>query len=282
MSMFGGGFGGAGMGGVGPRAGRGTSAVKANEGLPFAGVPAEVAAGVHRLESLEPDHGDPGVTFSQQPSRQRLLSAHRGPIIGVVLLVIAETVFLQSGPLLVQVAIDHGIVPGNRNLLVIAALAYVFTVGAGWFTSSARIRLSGSLASSAMRDLRIRVFGHLQRLSMDYYTGEKAGVILTRMTSDVEALQQLLQEGLAQFAVQGLTMIIVTAVLFSYDMELAAITLLLVMPVLIGLSVWFRRQSDVAFGRQRDTITAMFADLSESLHGTRVVTAHNRDRKSVV
>ena len=61
-----------------------------------------------------------------------------------------------------------------------------------------------------MFDLRVRVFAHLQRLSLDYYTDEKAGVIMTRMTSDIEALQQLLQDGLVQFGVQGLTMVIVT------------------------------------------------------------------------
>jgi ATP-binding cassette subfamily B protein len=117
---------------------------------------------------------------------------------------------------------------------------------------------------------------------MDFYTEEKAGVILTRMTSDIEALQQLFQEGLAQFAVQGLTMLIVTVVLFSYDPELAALTLLVVVPLLVVLSLWFRRQSDVGFGRQRDTIAAMFADLAESLNGTRVVTAYNRQERNIV
>jgi ATP-binding cassette subfamily B protein len=294
--MYGGGFGGPGAGpgsapmgglGAGPRGG-GRHTVKANEGLPFAGVPPELIAGVQRLEAAEPDHGPPGAVFSHRSGQPRpltmasLLRHHRWTFTVAVLLVLAETALLQSGPLLMQIGIDHGIVPGDREMLVLAAVALVLSVVVGWLVSSARIRRTGRLAADATRDLRIRVFGHLQRLSMDYYTDEKAGVIMTRMSSDIEALQHLFQEGLAQFAVQGLTMVIVTVVLFSYDAELAAITLLLVIPVLAGLTAWFRRQSDRGYSRQRDTIAAMFADLSESLAGARVVTAYNRQERNIV
>ncbi|WP_117213904.1 ABC transporter ATP-binding protein [Allorhizocola rhizosphaerae] len=279
MSMFGGGFGNIGMQGAGPRGGRGPHVVKANEGLPFAGIPPELAESVERLERLEPDHGDPRVTFTHTAGETRRIVRWWSP--ALVVLVIAETLLLQSGPLLVQVGIDHGIAPGDRAVLLTAALAFVASVFAGWLVSSARIRQSGRFAARSMRDLRVRVFAQLQRLSMDYYTDEKAGVILTRMTSDIEALQQLLQEGLAQFAVQGLTMIIVAAVLFSYDPSLATITLLLVLPPLLAISLWFRKQSDVGYVRQRDTIAAMFGDLSESLQGVRVVTAHNRQERNI-
>ena len=71
------------------------------------------------------------------------------------------------------------------------------------------VQVTGRLAAWVMNDLRVNVFTHLQRLGLDFYTEEKAGVIMTRMTSDIENLQQLLQDGLAQFAVQGLTMIVI-------------------------------------------------------------------------
>ena len=77
------------------------------------------------------------------------------------------------------------------------------------FVERARVRNTGKLAAQVMNDLRVRVFAHIQRLSLDYFTDEKAGVIMTRMTSDIEVLQQLLQDGLAQFAIQGLTMVFV-------------------------------------------------------------------------
>ena len=92
-----------------------------------------------------------------------------------------------------------------------------------------------------MNDLRVRVFTHLQRLGLDYYTAERAGVIMTRMTSDIEQLQQLLQDGLAQLVVQGLTMVVITVILFTLNVKLALITIALVIPVLTSASLWFRQ-----------------------------------------
>ena len=91
-----------------------------------------------------------------------------------------------------------------------------------------------------MNDLRVKVFTHLQRLSLDFFTDEKAGVIMTRMTSDIENLQQLLQDGLAQFAIQGLTMVVITVVLFTINVRLAFITVVLIVPALMAMSLWFR------------------------------------------
>ncbi|MGH9028144.1 MAG: ABC transporter ATP-binding protein, partial [Acidimicrobiales bacterium] len=106
--------------------------------------------------------------------------------------------------------------------------------------------------------------------------------IMTRMTSDIENLQQLLQDGLAQFAIQGLTMVVITVLLFTMDVRLALITVLLVVPVLVVMSVWFRLRSEQGYNKVRDGIANVMADLSESLHGVRVVTAHNRQRRNVV
>ncbi|MDI1461489.1 ABC transporter ATP-binding protein [Catellatospora sp. KI3] len=289
--MFGGGFGGPGAGGGGPMGGLGGLAGGGNKGaqgsgLPFGGIPSELLAGVRRLEAAEPDHPRPADRFGHRgggaPLTMRsLLTRRRSLLVLACLAVLGETLLLQAGPLLVQVGIDHGISARNLPVLLWASAAFVTAVLAGWWVSGARMRQTGRLAAEATRELRVRVFAHLQRLSMDYYTEEKGGVILTRMTSDVESLQQLFQEGLAQFAVQGLTMLVVTAVLFAYHAELAAITLLLVVPALIAASLWFRRASDTGYARQRDTIAAMFTDLAENLHGVRVVTAHNRQERNV-
>ncbi|MEV4410355.1 ABC transporter ATP-binding protein [Catellatospora sp. NPDC049609] len=294
MSMFGGGFGGPGAGpGSGPMGG--LSAVGAGRGarrggdagLPFAGIPDELAEGVRRLEESEPDHGTSADRFTHRPgddpplSMLGLLTRRRGLFLAACATILAETLLLQAGPYLVQVGIDHGIVARDLPVLLWSAGAFVAAVLAGWVATTARMRQTGRLAADGMRDLRVRVFAHLQRLSMDYYTDEKAGVIMTRMSSDIESLQQLLQEGLAQFAVQGLTMLVVTAVLVHYDAGLAAITMLLVVPALLAASLWFRRASDVGYARQRDTIAAMFTDLAESLHGVRVVTAHHRQERNI-
>jgi len=128
---------------------------------------------------------------------------------------------------------------------------------------AARVKVTGRIAAWVMNDLRVRVFTQLQRLSLDFYTGEKAGVIMTRMTSDIENLQQLLQDGLVQFAIQGLTMVVVTVVLFTFDVRLALITVVLVVPILTVLSLWFHRASSKGYVRVRDNIANVLADLSE-------------------
>ena len=283
MSMFGGGFGGFNVGG---RPTMGAAGRKGN-GLPFAGIPDDLAEGVAKLEAREPAPGDPGVHFDPvadtggRVSIGRLLTGRPGLLAAASLAVLVETLLLQAGPFLVQVGIDHGIAARDLRVLVIATVCFVAAVLLTGLATAIRMRKSGLLAAAATRDLRIRIFAHLQRMSLDYYTREKAGVTMTRMTSDVESLQSLVQDGFAQFLIQGMTMVVVTGLLFHYDPTLAIITLVLVVPPLTAASLWFRYAADRGYNRQRDAIAAMFADLAESLNGVRVVTAHNRQERNV-
>jgi ATP-binding cassette subfamily B protein len=105
---------------------------------------------------------------------------------------------------------------------------------------------------------------------------------MTRMTSDIENLQTLLQDGLAQLAVQALTMIVIIIVLFTTNVKLTLITLALVVPALTLASLWFRTASARGYDRVRDGIAGVLGDLSESLHGVRTVAAHNRQRQNVI
>jgi ATP-binding cassette subfamily B protein len=105
---------------------------------------------------------------------------------------------------------------------------------------------------------------------------------MTRMTSDIEVLQQLLQDGLVQFAIQGLTMVFVTAVLLSYNWKLALLTVLMVMPALAVASLLFRAASERAYLRVRDTLAGVISDIAESLSGVRVIASYNRQRNNVV
>jgi ATP-binding cassette subfamily B protein len=284
VSMFGGGFGGFNAGGR-PTMG---AAGKSGNGLPFAGIPADLAEGVAKLEAIEPDHGDPRTPFDPvadtggRVSLGRLLLRRPALLSAAFTAILVETLLLQAGPYLVQVGIDHGVARRDLLVLVVATVCFVAAILLTGVATAVRMRQSGLLAASATRDLRIRIFAHLQRMSLDYYTREKAGVTMTRMTSDVESLQNLLQDGFAQFLIQGLTMVVVTGVLFHYNATLALITLALVVPPLTVASLWFRHAADKGYNLQRDTIAAMFADLSESLNGVRVVTAHNRQERNVV
>ena len=262
-------------------------------GLPFAGIPWEMRKGVEQLLADEPDlTGDPRwkaseTTFTHRMresgiSLRRMLRPHRRMMTWSALFIVLEALCVQAGPFLSQMGIDHGIIPHDWTALAIIGVAAILTVVVSALASGARVATTGRVASRVMFELRVRTFAHLQRLSLDYYTDEKAGVIMTRMTSDIESLQQLLQDGLPQFALQGLTMLIVTVVLFFYNVELALITIAIIVPILTALSVWFRSASDKGYERVRDGIAGVLSDLAESLSGVRVVTGFNRARHNVL
>ncbi|HJR25868.1 MAG TPA: ABC transporter ATP-binding protein, partial [Acidimicrobiales bacterium] len=257
------------------------------QGLPFAGVPQEMQARVDKLLEQEPDHQDERVAYEpvqadRRPfSLRRLLVPHRAALTGSVALVVLETAALQAGPLLTKVAIDDGIRAGSRTTIVVVALVYLSTVVIGAVTTRARIAWTGRVGERLLYDLRCRVFAHFQRLSVAFFSREKAGRLMTRMTSDLDNLTQLLQEGLVQLFVQGLTMAFVTGVLIWLNPPLAAVTLLVVVPVMVAATLWYRAASDPRFDDVRDRIADVMAHLQESLSGVRIVTAHNRQRRNV-
>ncbi|HEY2332874.1 MAG TPA: ABC transporter ATP-binding protein, partial [Acidimicrobiales bacterium] len=287
MAWGGGGMFGGGAGNPGGGAANANSANAAN-GLPFAGIPDELREGVEKLTATEPDHGKSTAVFSHRNqdhrplALRRMFGAHWRKVIVAGVMVAIEAVTLQAGPVLTQIGIDKGIKLNDWSVIAWCGTLFVVAVLATMAASSVRVRLTGRLSADVMQDLRVRIFTHLQRLSLDYYTDEKAGVIMTRMTSDVENLQVLVQDGLVQFAVQGLTMLVITAILFYYNVTLALITILLIVPPLTGLSLWFRSASDRGFARVRDGIAGVLSDLSESLSGVRVVASHNRQPRNIV
>jgi ATP-binding cassette subfamily B protein len=271
-------------------AGGSRAAANPGGGLPFAGVPSEMQAGVDRVLAEEPDHGDPQVHFTyragpgefRNPTLRGLLFRHWHLGLLAVLFVCIVSVVNQAGPKLVSYAIDDGMIHPDITVVVVAAFLYLASIGVTALAQRAMVKVTGRLAAWVMNDLRVGVFTHLQRLGLDFYTEEKAGVIMTRMTSDIENLQQLLQDGLAQFAVQALTMIVIAAILFATNAVLAAITVLLIVPLLTLGSLWFQRASQRGYDRVRDGIANVLGDLSETLHGVRVVTAHNRQARNIV
>ena len=201
-------WGGGGFGGGGAAFG---AAAASGSNLPFAGVPSEMQARVDKLLADEPQHDhehvhyEPIVSDTAPFSLRRLLAPHRTALVGSVALVALETVALQAGPLLTQITIDDGIRAGNRAVVVTVALLYLASVAVGAVTSRSRIAWTGRVGERLLYDLRLKVFSQFQRLSIDFFSREKAGRLMTRMTSDLDNLTQLLQEGLVQLFVQGLT-----------------------------------------------------------------------------
>ncbi len=282
--MFGGGGGGFG--------GPGGAAASAASGLPFAGIPSELQDGVDRLLADEPEYADPDIVFTQNGSEAdlkrlslwRLLTKYPGMLTMAGILVVLVAVASQVGPKLTEYAINNGMTPGHYDFAVVVAMAVAYLVFVVITSLAQRfqVQVTGRLAAWVMNDLRVKVFAHLQRLSLGFFTEEKAGVVMSRMTSDIENLQQLLQDGLSQLAIQALTMVVITIILFTTNVRLAFITIVLIIPALVAASLWFKRASERGYDRVRDGIANVLADLSESLHGVRIVTAHNRQRHNVI
>ena len=288
-------FGGIGPGGGAPMfgpAGGSRSAAAPGGGLPFAGIPPELQRGVDKLLAEEPDHGKPTARFTYRSeddsgrhlTLRALIFRHWQLGALALLLVTIVSVTNQAGPLLIEYGINHGMLPGHQSVAVIVGVSVIFLAMVAITAAAQRsqVRVTGRLAARVMNDLRVRVFTHLQRLGLNFYTDEKAGVIMTRMTSDIEQLQQLLQDGLAQLVVQALTMVVITVVLFTLNVELALITIVLVLPLLTAASIWFRSASARGYDRVRDGIANVLGDLSESLHGVRTVAAYNRQKWNIV
>ncbi len=260
-------------------------------GLPFGGIPPELQSGVDLLLQSEPERGEPDIEFTQVPTameRKRLtltslLTVYPSMLVLAGVLVGIIALATQLGPSLVSYAINHGMTPPHTDygVVVVCALLYLVSIAISAGAQWGQAKVTGRLASWVMNDLRVTVFRHLQRLSLDFFTEEKAGVVMSRMTSDVENLQQLLQDGLAQFAIQGLTMVVITVILFFTNVRLATITVVAVLPPLVVMSIWFKRASERGYSKVRDGIALVLADLSESLQGVRIVTAHNRQRHNV-
>jgi ATP-binding cassette subfamily B protein len=287
--MFGGGGGGIGGGG-GAR-----SAAAPGGGLPFAGIPPELQKGVDKLLKDEPQYPEPSAEFtylnaderSKNLNLRQLIFRHWRMGVWAVVLVCIVSVTNQLGPALIDYGINHGLKhgPSGHGRFGVVAVCGGLFLTAIFVTALAQrsqARVTGRLAARVMNDLRVRVFTHLQRLGLDYYTKEKAGVIMTRMTSDIENLQQLLQDGLAQLVGQALTMVVITVILFVLNVKLALITIVLVIPLLTLGTFWFTSASERGYLRVRDGIAGVLGDLSESLQGVRTVAAFNRQRWNVV
>ncbi|MGD0748499.1 MAG: ABC transporter ATP-binding protein [Acidimicrobiales bacterium] len=237
----------------------------AQAGLPFGGIPHELQAGVDLLLKEEPDRGEPDVVFTQLPTQHEskkltltsLLMEYPGMCALAALLVGTIALFTQLGPSLVSYAINHGLTPPHYDygVVVLMAVLYLVSIVVSGSAQYGQARVTGRLASWVMNDLRIKVFRHLQRLSLDFFTEEKAGVVMR--------------------------MVVITVFLFATNAKLAAITVFAVLPPLVIMSIWFKRASERGYDKVRDGIALVLADLSESLQGVRIVTAHNRQRYNV-
>jgi ABC-type multidrug transport system fused ATPase/permease subunit len=224
--------------------------------------------------------------WSWRTSRRRLATLARltAPYKGRTALalgsLLAATATGLVPPYLAKLAIDDGIRKNDLHALSVIVVFFLLAGIANWATSYAQTYFTGWTGERILADLRIKLFKHLQRLSLGFYERNRAGVIISRLTNDVEALDQLVTDGVTTLVQSTLTLIGTVIILFFLDWELALATLTIVPPLTAG-TIWFRKRSARAYRAVRERLGLVTATLAEDIAGIRVVQAFSREQASL-
>ena len=201
----------------------------------------------------------------------------RTSLAGVTL--VAYTLVALLPPYLAKVAVDRGIETKDLHTLTLVVIAFVAAGAAAFGLSAAQTYLTGWVGERGLADLRIRLFDHLQRLSLGFYERNRTGAIVSRITNDVEALDQLVTDGVTSLVQNSLVLVGTAVVLFLLDWRLALATLV-VLPLMAGVTVWFRSRSNRAYRRVRERLGLVTATLAEDISGMRIVQSFTREPTS--
>ena len=201
-------------------------------------------------------------------SMRGLVSEFRWPFALGLLLVVLDAVAALLGPWLVHTGIDNGVSVGSTQVLWWTSAAFLVVVLVDFLDQVAETFVTGRTSQRIMAGLRIRIWAQLQRLSLDYYEREMAGRIMTRMTTDVDQFETLIENGLLAALVSLVTFVGVGVALLLLDVELALWTLLVVIPLAVATLV-FRRITNRLYDAVRESLAVVNADFQESLSGIR-------------
>ena len=212
-----------------------------------------------------------------------LLRPHRRGILIATALLLAQNISGLAGPYLVSVGIDSGLPllqtagDGRTLAAVVAAIAVATVIEFG--TRRGYLALSARIGQEILFDLRRRTFRHLQSLSPAFHERYTSGRVISRLTSDVDALADLLDGGLNDLVIQGLNVIVIGVILLVLDWRLALLAFV-AFPFLALLLVWFRSRSAPAYRRTRETMALIIVHFVESLGGIQAVQAYRREPRN--
>nr|WP_203625815.1 ABC transporter ATP-binding protein [Streptomyces sp. SID9913] len=209
---------------------------------------------------------------------RRLLRGFRTPLLISLGLVAVDAGMGLLLPVLIRHGIDQGVTQAALGAVWAAALLGLITVLAQWAAQTGEIRMTGRTGERVLYTLRLKIFAQLQRLGLDYYERELTGRIMTRMTTDVDALSTFLQTGLVTAFVSVVTFFGIMVALLVIDVGLALVVFATLPPLIIA-TFFFRRASVKAYELARERVSAVNADLQESVSGLRIVQAFRRERE---
>jgi ATP-binding cassette, subfamily B, bacterial len=227
-----------------------------------------------RVAALRPVRDFPTVDLDREArhdrefSLRRLLGEFRRPLLVGLVLVVLDAAAGLAGPILVKTGIDNGVAHGSQDVLFAASGVFLAVALADLLVEIGETFVTGRAAERIMLSLRIRIWAQLQRLSLDYYEREMAGRIMTRMTTDVDQFESLIENGLLSALVAGATFFGVGLALVLINPELGLWTLCIAVPLAIA-TVIFRRRAAVLYDQARERLAIVNADFQESLSGVR-------------
>jgi ATP-binding cassette subfamily B protein len=207
-----------------------------------------------------------------------LLRPYRGRIVLMFVALLAATAAALTPPYLAGRAIDAAIKTKDLGALDLIVAVFVISALVNWGASYAQTYLVNWTGERALQDLRIKLFRHLERLSIGYYSRNKTGVVISRMTNDVDALNQLVTDSVVTLFQATLTLIGTAVILVVLDPGLALVTFI-TFPILAVASIAFRIASADAYRLTREKIAWITAYLQETLSGVRVVRAFGQERR---
>jgi ATP-binding cassette subfamily B protein len=219
-------------------------------------------------------------TMRRVATLARLTAPYKARTLLALASLLAATVTALAPPYLAKLAIDEGI--HRKDFGKLSAIVALFLVAgaATLATSAAQTYFTGWTGERILADLRTKLFRHLQRLSLGFYERNRAGVIISRLTNDVEALDQLVTDGVTTLVQNTLVLVGSAAILFFLDWRLALATLA-VLPLMAGATAVFRVHSARAYRAVRERLGLVTATLAEDIAGMRVVQAFTRERKNL-
>ncbi|MFE5756840.1 ABC transporter ATP-binding protein [Streptomyces massasporeus] len=236
-----------------------------------------------QVEALPPATDVPDVDEAKavQPEEsyglRRLLRGFGLPLLVSLALVATDAGMGLLLPVLIRHGIDSGVTQAALGAVWAAALLGLLTVVVQWAAQIGETRMTGRTGERVLYSLRLKIFSQLQRLGLDYYERELTGRIMTRMTTDVDALSTFLQTGLVTAFVSVVTFFGIMVALLVIDVQLALVVFATLPPLVIA-TFFFRRASVKAYELARERVSVVNADLQESVSGLRIVQAFRRER----
>jgi len=236
-----------------------------------------------QVEALPPATDTPGidearaVRAEESYGLRRLLRGFGAPLLISLGLVAVDALLSLLLPVLIRHGIDKGVTQVALGAVWAAAALALVTVLVQWAAQIGETRMTGRTGERVLYSLRLKIFAQLQRLGLDYYERELTGRIMTRMTTDVDALSTFLQTGLVTAFVSVVTFFGIMVALLVIDVQLALVVFVTLPPLIIG-TFFFRRASVKAYELARERVSVVNADLQESVSGLRILQAFRRER----